>query len=72
MEQTFTWLESERTKFEDYDDDGELIGLNDVGHDFTSEFAEDDGGVLEAYSEGASEDFLHDCQEEWNLNYYKG
>ena len=71
VEQTFRWLESERTKFEEYDDDGELIGLSDVGHDFTSNFSEDDSGVLEAYSEGASEDFLYDCQEDWNLNYYK-
>ena len=72
VEQTFRWLESERTKFEEYDDDGELIGLSDVGHDFISNFSEDDSGVLEAYSEGASEDFLYDCQEDWNLNYYKG
>jgi len=71
VEQTFTWLERERTKFEDYDDNGELIGLSKVGHDFISEFSEDDNGVLEAYSDGASEDFIYDCQEEWNLNYYK-
>lgn len=72
VEQTFRWLESERAKFEEYDDDGELMGLSDSGRDFTSDFSEDDSGVLEAYSEGASEDFLYDCQEDWNLNYYKG
>ena len=71
VEQTFSTLEAERAKFEEYDDDGELIGLNDIGFDFTSGSTEDDSGVLEVYSEGASEDFVYDCQDEWNFDYYK-
>lgn len=44
-------------------DDGELTGLSGLADDLTSEV---DSGVLETYSEGASEDFLCDCEEEWN------
>ena len=32
---------------------------------------EDENGLVEVYSEGASEDFIYDVQDEWNLGYYK-
>tara|TARA_Y100000294_G_scaffold164995_1_gene172170 strand:+ start:669 stop:815 length:147 start_codon:yes stop_codon:yes gene_type:complete len=33
---------------------------------------EDDDGYSEVYSEGASEDFIYDVQDHWNLHFYKG
>ena len=32
---------------------------------------ENEDGYAEVYSEDASEDFIYDVQEEWNLNFWK-
>ena len=48
--------------------DGNLVGLSKEGHRFLETVYNDDGYV-EAYSKGASEDFIYDVQNEWNLNF---
>ena len=65
-------LERLRAEFEAYDETGELIGFSEAGYQFIAGAPEDEAGTIEVYSEGASEDFIYDCQDEWNLDYYKG
>ena len=66
----FRDLERYRADFEIHDESGDLVGISEAGLDFLSGFDADDGYV-EAYSEEASEDFIYDLQDEWNLNFYK-
>lgn len=66
----FKQLESLRSDFETYDDSGELIGLSEEGLSFIRGSERDERGAVVAFSEGASEDFIYDCQDQWNLHYY--
>ena len=71
LENTFQKLEKLRAEFENYDDEGNLVGLSEKGLLFIKQQQEDENGLVEVYSEGASEDFIYDVQDEWNLGYYK-
>ena len=71
LENTFHELEKLRAEFENYDEEGNLIGLSEKGLLFIKQQKENENGLVEAYSEGASEDFIYDIQDEWNLGYYK-
>lgn len=64
-------LERMRAQFEAYNDDGDFVGLSSEGLAFMNSAQEDENGVAEAYSPRAAEDFIIDCQDSWNLNYYK-
>ena len=66
-----TKLESMRAQFEQYDEDGNIVGLSESGIQFIKNYEADEHGYLEAYSPGASEDFIYDIQDEWNLDFYK-
>lgn len=66
----FQQLEKLRSEFEVYDESGELLGLSEAGLSFVNQSAEDANGAVMALSEGASDDFIYDCQDSWNLNYY--
>ena len=59
-------------KFEIWDDEGDSFEFSDAGKEFiaTNESINDDGW-LEAYSDGASEDFIYDLQNEWQLSLRK-
>ncbi len=48
-----------------------MVGLSQKGLNFLHTGSEDDDGYSEVYSEGASEDFIYDVQDEWNLEFYK-
>lgn len=67
----FSDIERLRSKFEKYDNDGNLLGLSEEGINFLKLFGGDLNGYSEVYSEGASEDFIYDIQDEWNLSFYK-
>jgi len=71
VENVFKQLEQLRAEFEEFDDNGEMIGFSKKGLEFLRSGKEDDEGYIEVYSEGASEDFIYDCQDEWNLGFYK-
>ena len=66
----FFELEKLRAEMERLDERGNLIGFSHCGLAFLSE-SEANNGYIEAYSEDASEDFIYDLQEEWNLNFFK-
>jgi len=63
-------LERQRAEFEVYDDEGNLLGPSTKAYNFLANFDQSQGYV-EAYSEGASEDFIYDVQEKWNLSFFK-
>lgn len=71
LENTFQELEKLRAEFENYDEEGNLIGLSEKGLLFIKQQKENENGLVEVYSEGTSEDFIYDIQDEWNLGYYK-
>mgnify|MGYP001178425878 CR=1 FL=1 len=62
-------LEKLRSGFEEYDDDGDIIGFSEEGKNFLMSSQSDGNGYIECYSDGASEDFIYDIQYEWNLNF---
>ena len=62
-------IESLRAEFEDTDSDGNLKGLSDTGKKFMLGCHANDDGYEWAYSEDASEDFIYDVQDEWNLKF---
>ncbi len=68
VEEISSKMESLRAEFEETDDDGNLIGLSDQGKKFVKDFPENDGEVF-AHSEDASDDFIIDIQDDWNLAY---
>lgn len=70
LEATFKYLEKERATFEATNDEGELVGLSDAGLEFISTFDESDEGIVNAFSEEASDDMIYDIQDEWNLDFY--
>ena len=63
-------LERLRAELESYNEDGDLIGLSKAGYAFLRTVSEDDDGYAEVYSDGASEDFIYDIQDTWNLGFY--
>jgi len=63
-------LEKLRSSFEEYDDDGDIIGISEEGQNFLMNSQSDENGYIECYSDGASEDFIYDIQYEWNLNFF--
>lgn len=66
----FTELERLRASFESFDDEGNLLGLSAFGLEFVKSNGSDGDGYTMALSESASEDFIYDVQDEWNLNFY--
>jgi len=68
----FSELDDLRNEFEIWDDEGDSFEFSDAGKEFiaTNESINDDGW-LEAYSDGASEDFIYDLQNEWQLSLRK-
>ena len=68
VEEISSKMESLRAEFEETDDDGNLIGLSDQGKKFVKDFPENDGEVF-AHSEDASDDFIIDIQDDWNLAF---
>ena len=66
-------LDDLRNEFEIWDDEGDSFEFSDAGKKFiaTNELINNDGW-LEAYSEGASEDFIYDLQNKWKLSLRKG
>ena len=68
----FSELDDLRNEFEIWDDEGDSFEFSDAGKEFiaTNESINDDGW-LEAYSDGASEDFIYDLQDEWQLSLRK-
>ena len=68
VEEISSKMESLRAEFEETDDDGNLIGLSDQGKKFIKGFPENDGEVF-AHSEDASDDFIIDIQDDWNLAF---
>jgi hypothetical protein len=69
----FSQLDDLRNEFEIWDDEGDSFEFSDTGKEFiaTNELINNDGW-LEAYSEGASEDFIYDLQNKWKLSLRKG
>ena len=70
LEKTFQELERLRSTFEEYDEDAHFIGLSKAGLQFVSKEGKDENGYVEVYSDGASEDFIYDIQDNWNLNFH--
>ena len=66
----FRQLERLRAMFEENDEEGNLAGLSKEGQNFL-ETSYNNDGYIEAYSKGASEDFIYDVQDEWNLNFFR-
>jgi len=64
-------IESMGAEFEIYNDEGDMLGLSDKGLNFLAQGHENEDGYAEVYSEDASEEFIYDVQEEWNLNFWK-
>ena len=68
VEEISSKMESLRAEFEETDDDGNLIGLSDQGKKFVKDFPKNDGEVF-AHSQDASDDFIIDIQDDWNLAF---
>lgn len=65
----YTNLEGVRSDFEEYDDEGNMIGLSKEGRNFLKRSRSSKDGYIECYSDGASKDYIYDIQYEWNLNF---
>ena len=72
LQNIFSELDDLRNEFEIWDDEGDSFEFSDAGKEFiaTNELINNDGW-LEAYSEGASEDFIYDLQNKWQLSLRK-
>ena len=70
VEKIYSELESLRSEYEEYDDEGNIIGVSEKGLKFLSQAESDENGYIECYSDGASEDYIYDIQYEWNLNFF--
>ena len=70
LERYYIELEGLRAELEEFDDQGNMIGLSRSGLEFLNTAVADEGGYIEVYSEGASADFIYDIQDEWNLNFH--
>ena len=69
IEETCTELERLRSEFEEYDDAGNIIGISEIGQEFLSQYGSNDDGYIAAFSDDASEDYIYDTQDEWNLKF---
>jgi hypothetical protein len=69
LEETCTELERLRSEFEEYDDAGNIIGISEIGQEFLSQYGSNDDGCIVAFSDDASEDYIYDIQDEWNLKF---
>jgi hypothetical protein len=69
LEETCTELERLRSEFEEYDDAGNIIGISEIGQEFLSQYGSNDDGYIVAFSDDASEDYIYDIQDEWNLKF---
>ena len=65
-------MDESRVEFENWDDEGELTGFTETGKNFLAEYESiNDDGWVEAYSSGASDDFIYALQDEWQIRLYK-
>ncbi len=62
-------LDRLRAELEELDDEGNMLELSEKGFEFSYSGEEGEDGLLHSYSESASDDFIYDCQEDWNLNF---
>ena len=69
VEEISSQIEALRFEFEEYDDLGDLVGLSSSGIDFVKNATEEEDGFLWAFSPDASNDFIYDIQDEWNLSF---
>ena len=68
----FSKLDDLRFEFENWDDEGDSIEFSDAGKDFIAiNQSINNDGWLEAYSDGASEEFIYKLQNEWQLSLRK-
>ena len=70
LEDIFKYLDQLRAKFEKYDDEGNMLGCSEEGKKFSDIGNMRDDGLTYTFSKLASEDYIYDCQDEWNLNFY--
>ena len=69
VEEISSKIEALRFEFEEYDDEV-LAGLSSSGMDFIKNATEDENGFMWAFSPDASNDFIYDIQDEWNLSFF--
>lgn len=68
----FSKLDDLRFEFENWDDEGDSFEFSDAGKDFIAiNQSINNDGWLEAYSDGASEEFIYKLQNEWQLSLRK-
>lgn len=65
----FNILDQMRSKFEALDKHGNMVGLSKAGQDFLSTGLDLGYDLYESFSEEASDDFIFDLQDQWNLSY---
>ena len=70
VEEISSQIEALRFEFEEYDDLDDLVGLSSSGIDFVKNATEDEDGFLWTFSPDASNDFIYDIQDEWNLSFF--
>ena len=71
LQQTVGYLDRARSEFELNDDQGNVVEISQKGLKFLAPHRSEHGYV-EAFSEDASEDFIYDLQNHWNLSFWKG
>ena len=70
VEEISSKIEALRFEFEEYDDLGDLVGLSSAGIAFIENATQEEDGFLWAFSPDASNDFIYDIQDEWNLSFF--
>ena len=70
LEDLFHSLENLRAQFEKYDDQGDLLGISSLGLQELQNVIEDKFGMKIYLSHDASLDYIHDLQDEWNINFF--
>ena len=70
VEEISSKIEALRFEFEEYDDLGDLVGLSTAGIAFIENATQEEDGFLWAFSPDASNDFIYDIQDEWNLSFF--
>ena len=72
LSEIFRELDDLRNEFEIWDDEQDSFNFSEAGKEFLkANLSIDDDGWIEAYSPKASEDFIYDLQDEWQLSLYK-
>ncbi len=72
LSEVFRRLDDLRNEFEAWDDEHDSFKFSQAGKQFLANYESiNDDGWIEAYSENASEDFIYDLQDEWQLSLYK-